>query len=80
MSYRIVVTAEAEAQLEALYEYVAGEASIAIATRYVDAIVERIGKLTDFPNRGTPRDDVRPGMRMVPFRRRVTHRLQGRLR
>jgi toxin ParE1/3/4 len=26
----------------------------------------------NFSERGTPRDDIRPGLRTVPFRRRVT--------
>lgn len=72
MSYRIVLTPEAEAQLDELYEYIAREASLAIATRYIDAVVERIEGLTNFPHRGTPRDDIRAGMRTIPFRRRLT--------
>jgi plasmid stabilization system protein ParE len=49
VSYRVVLTPEAEAQLDSLYEYVAGETSIDVATRYVEAILARIAGLTDFP-------------------------------
>ena len=28
--------------------------------------------LAEFPRRGSPRDDVREGMRTIPFRRRAT--------
>jgi toxin ParE1/3/4 len=69
---RLVVTPEAKAQLTNLYEYLAREASLEIATRYIDAIMVRIAGLTDFPHRGTSRGDIRPGLRTVPFRRRLT--------
>jgi plasmid stabilization system protein ParE len=72
VSYRIVLTPEAEAQLGELCDYVAGETSIEVANRYVDAILARIAGLTDFPHRGTPHDDIRPGLRTIPFRRRLT--------
>ncbi|WP_264578178.1 MULTISPECIES: type II toxin-antitoxin system RelE/ParE family toxin [unclassified Sphingobium] len=63
---------EAEAQLISLFRYIAREASGDIASRYVGAIVEHCEKLADFPHRGTPRDDLRPGLRTIAFRRRVT--------
>ena len=72
MTRRLVVTPEAKAQLNSLYEYLAREASLDIATRYIDAVMARIAGLTDFPNRGTSRSDLRPGLRTVPFRRRLT--------
>jgi toxin ParE1/3/4 len=28
--------------------------------------------LSEFPKRGTPRDDLRPGLRTIAWRRRVT--------
>lgn len=72
MTRRLVVTPEAKAQLNSLYEYLAGEASLEIATRYIDAVMARVAGLTDFPHRGTSRGDIRPGLRTVPFRRRLT--------
>lgn len=72
MTRRLVVTPEAKAQLNGLYEYLAQEASLDIATRYIDAVMARIAGLTDFPHRGTSRRDIRPGLRTVPFRRRLT--------
>ncbi|WP_235682074.1 type II toxin-antitoxin system RelE/ParE family toxin [Sphingobium yanoikuyae] len=43
-----------------------------ISRRFTDGIVEHIGKLTDFPRRGTMRDDLRTGLRTIAWRRRVT--------
>lgn len=72
MAREIIFAPEAEAQLVALYRYIAREASPDIAERFVGAIVEHCEKLEEFPNRGTPRDDIRSGLRTLSFRRRVT--------
>lgn len=72
MAHEIIFAPEAEAQLVALYRYIAREASPDIADRFVGPIIEQCEKLEEFPNRGTPRDDIRPGLRTLSFRRRVT--------
>ena len=72
MTLRLVLTRRAKAQINSLYEYVAREASLEIADRYIEALIKRIAGLTDFPHRGTSRDDLRRGLRTVPFRRRLT--------
>ncbi len=71
MPRRIVYAPEAEAQLTRLYRYIAGEASPAIARGFTDAIVDQCESLHQFPDRGTPRNDLRPGLRTIAFRRRV---------
>ncbi|MBA2919316.1 type II toxin-antitoxin system RelE/ParE family toxin [Sphingomonas sp. MAH-20] len=70
--YEVVLDAEAEAQLEDLFMYIAQDASIEVAERFTDAIVEQCEALSHFPNRGTPRDDIQPGLRTIAFRRAVT--------
>lgn len=72
MPHRVIFAPEAEAQLVALYRYIAREASPEIADRFIGAIIEHCEKLESFPHRGTPRDDIRPGLRTLAFRRRVT--------
>lgn len=72
MPHRVLFAPEAEAQLLALFRYIAAEASADVATRFTDAIVEQCEALDVFPERGTPRDDLRPGLRTLAFRRRVT--------
>ena len=71
MRYTVSFAPETEAQLLSLYRYIAGEASPDIAEHYIGAIIERCEKLEAFPLRGTPRDDIRPGLRTIPFKRRV---------
>lgn len=43
----------------------------ALADRTVDAIRDFIKSLSTLPHRGTKRDDLRPGLRIVPFKRRT---------
>ncbi len=71
MNYRVVFTPEAEEQLVALYGYIAAAASPRIAARYTEAIVSYCESLRTSPNRGTMRDDVRPGLRITNYKKRV---------
>jgi plasmid stabilization system protein ParE len=72
MTYRVLYAPEAEAQLVALFSHIAVAASPKIAARYTDAIVEQCESLKTFPMRGTRRDDIRPGLRLFGYRRRVS--------
>jgi toxin ParE1/3/4 len=72
MIYRVIYTPEAEAQLLALYFYIAGAASPEIASKYTDDIVSHCENLATFPLRGTVQDEVRPGLRTVGYKKRVT--------
>ena len=65
-------TPEALDQLDKLEVDISGAASPAVAARYVDSIVDYCENLQTFPHRGTRRDDLRPGLRTLGFRRRVT--------
>ncbi|MDF0545007.1 type II toxin-antitoxin system RelE/ParE family toxin [Sphingobium sp. H39-3-25] len=72
MAHSIILTPEARDHLDSIYDYIAAAASPDIAQRFTDGIVGHIGELTDFPRRGTMRDDLRPGLRTISWRRRVT--------
>jgi toxin ParE1/3/4 len=63
---------EAEEQLVQIYNYIAAEASPEIAADYTEAIVRLCETLQTFPLRGTRRDDIRAGLRVFGFRRRVS--------
>lgn len=69
--YKVIFSPEALEQLVALYRYIAAAASPGIAERYTSAIVAYCEDLRDFPNRGTRRDDVRPGLRITNYKKRV---------
>jgi toxin ParE1/3/4 len=70
--YRVVFSPEAEAQLISIYEYIAGEASPETASRFTSAIADYCEGLSRLPHLGLKRDDLRPGMRIIGFRRRVS--------
>lgn len=71
MSYTVVFTPEAEAQLVELYGYIAEAASPEVAARFTDGIVTYCESLSTFPNRGNRREDIRPGLRVTSYRKRV---------
>jgi plasmid stabilization system protein ParE len=71
VKYRIVFAPEAEEQLAALYHYIASASSTNIADRFAEAIVRFCESLSTFPERGNKRDEVRPGLRVTHYRKRV---------
>lgn len=72
MTYRIAYSPRALTQLEALYLYIADAAGPERAMAFVASITDYCERLETFPLRGTPREDIRPGLRLLGFRRRVT--------
>lgn len=72
MTHRIVFTPEARDQLDHLHRFIASATDAEIATRFADGILDHIANLSEFPERGTPRNDLRPGLRTMAWRRRVT--------
>lgn len=69
--YGVIFTPEADEQIVALYRSIAIASSPEIAERYTLAIVRYCEGLSTFPLRGKCRDDIRPGIRITNFRRRV---------
>ena len=71
MQYRVIFTPEAQEQLVGLYRYIAVVASPEIAERYIGSIVAYCEGLRNSPHRGTRRDDVRSGLRITSYKKRV---------
>lgn len=71
MSRQVVFSPEAVEQIAALYAYITAAATPGIAAGYTDAIVAYCESLQTFPYRGTMRDDVRPGLRVTNYKKRV---------
>ena len=71
MTYTVIFSAPAEADLFAIYDYIAERAGGAIALRFVESIEAYCFGFAHMPERGTKRDDLRLGLRTVwPHRRR----------
>ncbi|OBQ66497.1 type II toxin-antitoxin system RelE/ParE family toxin (plasmid) [Mesorhizobium loti] len=59
---------QAIADLQEIYRVIAeASQSDPVATGFVQRIMARCRKIGDVPNGGRPRDDLEPGLRMVPF-------------
>ncbi|MAU98308.1 MAG: plasmid stabilization protein [Fulvimarina sp.] len=72
MRAAVIFSFEAMEHLDAIESYIAARSSVTTAAAFVDSIIETCEGLTQFPHRGRARDDLRPGLRLVGFRRRVT--------
>ena len=71
MAYRVVFSPEARDDLTNLYLYIAERSGDVRAMGFVDRIEAQCRGLSDFPECGTQRDDVAPGLRIIGFERRV---------
>lgn len=71
MTGRINFTPEARHQLHHLDEWITEKASADTARRFVAAILDHIDGILVFPLAGRARDDVRPGIRTITFKKRT---------
>lgn len=72
MPHKVVFRPEAEADLFGLYRYIAEASGAGRAEAYLARIEGACMALTTFPERGTPRSDLAPGIRTIGFEGRVT--------
>ena len=72
MAGKLVFAPEAQADLFELYDYIAGHGGPERALSYIGRIEAACRNLPAFPERGTPRPDVRPGLRVLGFANRVS--------
>lgn len=73
MKERTVVFApEAADDLFELYDWVAGQASPEVAMAYLERVESFCSRLSVGSERGRLRSDIRPGLRVVGFERRLT--------
>ncbi|PHP53364.1 type II toxin-antitoxin system RelE/ParE family toxin [Actinomyces ruminis] len=69
---RLVYSQQAQVHLADLYRWIADESGFpSRALTYVSALMDRCEALVDFSMVGRARDDIRPGVRTVGFRRRA---------
>lgn len=72
MTHRVVYSRRAQEQLGELYAWIAERSGYPVrAERFVSAILDHCDSLAEFPFVGAARDDLRPGLRTLGFRRRV---------
>ncbi len=71
-TYEVVLSPEAQADIEELYDWIAERASPAVALGYLERLEDHLRGYAHAPERGHRRDDLRPGLRIAGFERRVT--------
>lgn len=71
MARTVVFTPEAQDDLFALYDYIAGRGAPNAAMAYGERLQARCLTLADFPEQGRRRDAIRPGLRLLGFERRT---------
>ena len=71
MAFSVEYRPEAETDFQSIFDYVAEAAGIEVAEAYEARIRRACDRLVDFPGRGTPRDELEPGLRTVSFERRA---------
>ncbi|MGY6709555.1 MAG: type II toxin-antitoxin system RelE/ParE family toxin [Rhizobiaceae bacterium] len=69
---KVIIAPEAEADLLDIESWLIGNASMRTAEAFVLRIIEFCGTLDIASERGHSRDDVKEGIRIVGFERRVT--------
>lgn len=72
MTHSVVFAPEAETDLIELYDYITLHSGAERALGYVERIVTTCRNLATFPERGAPREDIRPGLRLTSYARRAT--------
>lgn len=72
MTRHVVYSPRARQQLTDLYAWIAAESGFPDrGESYVSAIFDYCDNLAEFPFVGAARDDLRPGIRTIGFRRRA---------
>lgn len=69
--FEVVYAPEAEAALVALFQHLASNVDPDTARRYLEGLLDHCESLDQLPLRGTPRDDIRAGLRVTPYRART---------
>ena len=73
MPHRVIYQPKAEDDLQNIITYIIERSgSVETAYQYADRIKVFCDSFVTFPHRGTKRDDLRPGLRITNFERRVT--------
>lgn len=72
MAYSVRFVPAATRDLKQLYDFIAASAGDRIARDFVERLHRYCLQLDMFPQRGTLRNDIRPGLRILGYRRQAT--------
>jgi toxin ParE1/3/4 len=72
MTHAVLFSPEAQEDLLSLYTYIAQHSGSRRAFSYVERLTDYCQSFSTFPERGTQRADLRPGLRVIGFASRIT--------
>jgi toxin ParE1/3/4 len=72
VGFKVHFRPAARPDLFSLYGFIAPHSGRGRAGHYIDRIEAACQRLATFPERGTRRDDLAPGLRIIGFERRAT--------
>jgi len=72
MSARVRFADQAVADLQSIYDHIAPLAGARTARNHVARLYAYCLEFRTLPERGTRRDDLRPGLRLIGYRRQAT--------
>lgn len=72
MASKVVLAETAWRDLDEIYDWIADRSDSETALGYITRILEQCRSLGQFPNRGTPRNDLADDIRTIVFERRAT--------
>ena len=70
--YSVVFDAAARRDLENIFDYIGSRAGSTIAERFTTRLYQYCASLSHTPERGTRRNELRPGLRTIGYKRRAT--------
>jgi toxin ParE1/3/4 len=71
-AFSVVFSPAAAEDLTSIGDHIAGASSRSIADNFVERLIAYCEGLSRAPHRGTVRDENRPGLRMIGWRRTIT--------
>lgn len=71
MKRSVIFGPRAANDLIELYDYISAQGAPLTAIRYIDRLEQYCRNFDLFAERGARRDDIRPGLRIIGFERRV---------
>jgi len=70
--YLVTFDARARQDLRQIFEYLESRAGPGVAERITAKLYQHCASFSHTPERGTKRDELRPGLRTIGYRRRAT--------
>ena len=69
MKYKVRFSPAADRQIDEIYAYIASKSTDTTACKYCEDLTSYCYALAEAPHRGSVRHELRPGIRVIGFRR-----------